>query len=107
MAAAFSNNSRPTFPGDRRWAAMPEPITTAARKALPINSASRRRQRAWSLIAWLLIRAANGSKPATGQQQDDGDPVATRSGRLAQHAVPLGSAARNSPGAISASPRTV
>ena len=35
VAAAFSNSSSPVSPGDSRWAAMPEPITTAARNALP------------------------------------------------------------------------
>ena len=34
MAAAFSNSSSPVCPGESRWAAMPEPITTAAKKAL-------------------------------------------------------------------------
>ena len=43
VAAAASNSSRPASPGDRRCAAMPEPITTAARNALPSNSASSRR----------------------------------------------------------------
>jgi hypothetical protein len=43
VAAAFSSSSRPVCPGDRRCAAMPEPITTAARNALPRNSASSRR----------------------------------------------------------------
>ena len=43
VAAAFSNSCRPVWPGDRRWAAIPEPITTAARSALPRYSASSRR----------------------------------------------------------------
>ena len=43
VAAAFSSSSSPVWPGDRRCAAMPEPITMAARNALPRNSASRRR----------------------------------------------------------------
>src|SRR6201993_2144596 len=41
--AAFSTNSRPVWPGESRWAAMPDPITTAARNALPRNSAVSRR----------------------------------------------------------------
>ena len=43
VAAAFSNSSRPTCPGDSRWAAIPDPITRAARNALPRNSAVSRR----------------------------------------------------------------
>src|SRR5580700_11845562 len=43
VAAAFSSNSSPVLPGDRRWAAMPEPITTTARNPLPRNSAASRR----------------------------------------------------------------
>ena len=46
VAAAFSSNSRPVAPGDSRWAAIPEPITIAARNALPRNSASSRRHSA-------------------------------------------------------------
>ena len=40
VAAAFSSSSSPVSPGERRWAAMPEPISTAARNALPSSSAS-------------------------------------------------------------------
>ena len=43
VAAAFSSSSSPVSPGDSRCAAIPEPITTAARNALPSNSASSRR----------------------------------------------------------------
>ena len=43
VAAAFSSSCRPVWPGDSRCAAMPEPITTAARNALPRNSAVTRR----------------------------------------------------------------
>src|SRR5690348_14735350 len=43
VAAAFSSSSSPVCPGDSRWAAIPDPITSAARNALPRNSASRRR----------------------------------------------------------------
>jgi hypothetical protein len=45
VAAAFSNSWRPMSPGESCWAAIPEPITAAARKAEPRNSASRRRAR--------------------------------------------------------------
>src|SRR5271166_126303 len=51
VAAAFSNSSRPVSPGDRRCAAIPEPITTAARNPLPRNSAASRRH---NVIAALL-----------------------------------------------------
>ena len=51
VAAAFSKSSSPTLPGERFWAAMPEPMTTAARKALPKNSASRRRHNIVSLTS--------------------------------------------------------
>src|SRR6185437_12033400 len=44
VAAAFSSSSSPVCPGDSRWAAIPDPITSAARNALPRNSASRRRR---------------------------------------------------------------
>ena len=40
VAAAFSSSSSPVSPGDSRCAAIPEPITTAARNPLPRNSAS-------------------------------------------------------------------
>ena len=43
VAAAFSSSASPVWPGDSRCAAMPDPITTAARNALPRNSASSRR----------------------------------------------------------------
>ena len=43
VAAAFSSSCSPVWPGDSRCAAIPEPITTAARNALPKNSASSRR----------------------------------------------------------------
>ena len=51
VAAAFSSSSSPVSPGDSRWAAMPEPITIAARNALPSSSASSRRHSATSLTA--------------------------------------------------------
>ena len=41
----------PVFPGDSCWAAMPDPMTNAARNALPRNSAVSRRQRATSLMS--------------------------------------------------------
>jgi hypothetical protein len=43
VAAAFSTSCSPVWPGDSRCAAIPDPITTAARNALPRNSAARRR----------------------------------------------------------------
>ena len=46
VAAEFSSSSRPVSDGDSRWAAMPEPITIAARNALPRNSAVSRRHSA-------------------------------------------------------------
>src|ERR1039458_83632 len=51
LAAAFSSSSSPTALGDSRCAAMPEPTTTAARKALPSSSASSRRHSATSFTA--------------------------------------------------------
>src|SRR6185312_8425936 len=39
----FSTSSSPVWPGESCWAAIPEPITTAARNALPRNSAVSRR----------------------------------------------------------------
>ena len=51
VAAAFSSSSSPVWPGDSRCAAMPEPITTAVRNALPRNSAvSRRQSRAGAVV---------------------------------------------------------
>ena len=43
VEAAFSNSSRPTSCGESWCAAIPEPITIAARNADPSSSASRRR----------------------------------------------------------------
>src|ERR1700690_502225 len=43
VAAAFSSSSSPVAPGDSRCAAIPEPITRAARNPLPRNSAVTRR----------------------------------------------------------------
>ena len=40
VAAAFSSSSSPVSHGDSRCAAIPDPITTAARNALPRNSAA-------------------------------------------------------------------
>ena len=42
VAAEFSSSSSPVSDGDSRCAAMPEPITIAARNALPRNSAASR-----------------------------------------------------------------
>ena len=57
VAAAFSSNSSPVAPGDRCCAAMPEPITTAARNALPSNSASSRRHSATGSGGGVLVTA--------------------------------------------------
>jgi hypothetical protein len=46
VAAAFSSSSSPVSPGDSRCAAIPDPITSAARKPLPRNSAVSRRHSA-------------------------------------------------------------
>src|SRR6478672_4859501 len=45
VAVAFSNSWSPTSPGESCSAAMPDPITSAARNAEPKSSASRRRGR--------------------------------------------------------------
>ena len=60
VAAAFSSNSSPVAPGDSRCAAIPEPITIAARNALPSNSASSRRHSA----AWFTA----GPRPAPARR---------------------------------------
>ena len=57
VAAAFSSNSSPVAPGDRRCAAMPEPITIAARKPLPRNSAVSRRHSAAGSGGGVLVTA--------------------------------------------------
>ena len=57
VAAAFSSNSRPVSPGDSRCAAMPEPITTAARNALPSSSAASRRHSAAGSGGGVLVTA--------------------------------------------------
>src|SRR5947209_9200275 len=43
VTAAFSNSSSPTSCGESFWAAIPDPITTAARNAEPSSSARTRR----------------------------------------------------------------
>src|SRR5690349_15068363 len=43
VAAAFSSSASPVSPAESCCAAIPDPMTTAARKAEPRNSASRRR----------------------------------------------------------------
>src|SRR3984957_8379596 len=67
VAAAFSSSSRPVLPGESRWAAMPDPTTTAARNAEPMNSAVRRRQRAFSDMGVRRVGVPTGS-----QQHADG-----------------------------------
>ena len=74
VAAAFSKSWRPTLPGERFCAAMPEPMTMAARKALPRNSASSRRHKTVSLTGTCP------RSPVVAQQQgeqDCGEPTAT------------------------------
>src|ERR1700754_4761247 len=46
VAAAFSSSARPVSFGERFCAAIPEPMTSAARNALPRYSASSRRESA-------------------------------------------------------------
>ena len=106
VAAAFSNSSRPTSPGESCWAAMPEPMTTAARKALPRNSATRRRHRARSFTVRPCSSdrrcrsAAGGEGPATadgrsGRRRSRPPPLAAVGGaararcRVGQHRVDL------------------
>src|SRR5690242_20664065 len=55
VAAAFTSNSRPIWPGDSRWAAIPDPITSAARNALPRNSAASRRHSGTGALLTPLI----------------------------------------------------
>ena len=57
VAAAFSSSCRPASSGDSRWAAMPEPTTSAARNALPRNSASSRRPSGRPVMRRGLARA--------------------------------------------------
>ena len=62
VAAAFSSSSSPVWPGDSRCAAIPEPITTAARNALPRNSASsRRHSRTGALVTPLILTEQDSS----------------------------------------------
>ncbi len=76
VAAAFSSNSSPVAPGDSRCAAIPDPITTAARNALPSNSASSRRHSATSFTA------APRSAPARRARRVPGPPAAPASARI-------------------------
>src|ERR1700758_2318748 len=56
VAAAFSSSSSPVGPADSRCAAIPEPITSAARNALPRNSAvSRRHSGMGALLTPLML----------------------------------------------------
>src|SRR6476646_9632121 len=62
VAAAFSTSSSPVWPGDSRCAAIPEPITTAARNALPRNSAvSRRHSGMGALLTPPMLTEKNSS----------------------------------------------
>ena len=95
VAAAFSSSSRPVLPGDRLCAAIPDPITTAASKALPMNSASRRRHSGF--IATIRVR------PGQAQQTPDCSFSAVPQHRDGRSALP-GSALPGS--ALSGSPCT-
>src|SRR3984885_5766107 len=55
VTAAFSSSSSPASDGDNRCAAIPEPITIAARKALPRNSAASRRGSTGALVTPLSL----------------------------------------------------
>jgi hypothetical protein len=46
VAVLFSNSCNPVLPGERRWAAIPDPTTTVTSRPVPIASASNRRDRA-------------------------------------------------------------
>ena len=72
VAAAFSKSSSPVFPGESCWAAMPDPMTSAARKALPTNSAKSRRHRTTSFTP---------TPPA-------GRPLKSRQQHVAEQTVP-------------------
>jgi hypothetical protein len=66
VAAASSSSSRPVSPGDSRCAAMPAPITTAARNALPASSAVSRRHSAVSVMGPFFIdRHRSGAQLAS------------------------------------------
>src|ERR1700722_11602427 len=97
VAAAFSSSSGPVCPGDSRWAAIPEPITTAASNPLPSNSARSRRHsairspviRSWVILVTTPVRsgaAGTGLRPvvltpeglAVGQDRVDLPPLTVR-----------------------------
>src|SRR6201990_800585 len=62
VAAAFSISSSPVWPGESRCAAMPDPITTAARNALPRSSAvSRRQSGTGALLTPLMLTEEDSS----------------------------------------------
>src|SRR6476646_9314288 len=63
VAAAFSNSCSPTSPGDSRWAAMPEPTTTATSSMVPRNSARARRGSGASIRSSRGERIAQGGQP--------------------------------------------
>src|SRR5664280_165188 len=62
VAAAFSKSWSPALPGDSVCAAIPEPMTIVASKALPRNSDS-------NLLHRMVSRTAVLSLPSAGQQQ--------------------------------------
>ena len=83
VAAAFSNSCSPTSPGDRVWAAMPEPITTRGEQGraqeLGQQAAWERRCRAHpsaTALAWAQTnRTYLMGSPSRGQHQLVGELV--------------------------------
>src|ERR1700722_19186831 len=73
VAAAFSRSSRPVFPGESRWAAIPDPTTTAVRKAEPTNSPARRRQRGFSATGLRFAAVARKCQQHAGGGAETAD----------------------------------
>ena len=92
VTSEFSSSWRPTSSGDSRWAAMPDPTTTATSRPVPSPSASSRRGRDVSTVA-----AAVGA----GRRRQPVDDVAHRvEGARPQPVVgePSGGLGRDQPG---------
>lgn len=53
VATLFWNNWRPMSAGDRRWAASPDPMTTATSSPVPRSSASARRHSGGTRLAFI------------------------------------------------------
>ena len=60
------------LPGESCWAAIPEPITSAARKAEPRNSASRLRRSAASTLTPVRLRLARRTARVPGSRRPRG-----------------------------------